>query len=97
MAIRVVIERKVKEGKQSDMMNVLRELRTSALQRTGYISGETLRSKDDPLTYVVLSNWQTVEDWEAWRKHPERRKIGERLEPLLASPEKCSVFLHVYP
>jgi heme-degrading monooxygenase HmoA len=97
MAIRVVIERKVKEGKQAEMMNILRKLRTSALPRKGYISGETLRSRDDPSTYIVISSWQSVEDWEAWQSHPERTEISKKLEPLLATPEKYSIFVFVYP
>lgn len=97
MAIRVIIERKVKEGRQSEMMNVLRELRTLALPRRGYIAGETLRSKDDPSTYIVISSWESVEDWEAWRNRPERNKIRKKLEQFLVTPEKYSIFLYVYP
>ncbi|NIQ38518.1 MAG: antibiotic biosynthesis monooxygenase [Proteobacteria bacterium] len=97
MAVKVIIERKVKEGKQYEMMNLMRELRTSALFRKGYISGETLHSRDDPSKYIVISNWQSVEDWEAWQKHPERHEINKRCEPLLASPESYGVYLFVYP
>ncbi len=97
MAIKVIIERKGKEGKQAEMMNLMRELRALALYRKGYISGETLRSKEDPATYIVISNWQSVEDWEAWQNHPERHEISKRFEPLLVDPEKHSVFLFVYP
>ncbi len=97
MAIKVIIERKVMEGKQAELMDLMRELRSSALYRKGYISGETLRSKDDPSTYIVISNWQSVEDWEGWQNHPERNEISKKLENVLISPEKHSVFLFVYP
>lgn len=97
MAIKVIIERKVKEGRETEMMDVLRELRTTALYRKGYISGETLHSKDDPSTYIVISNWQSLEDWEVWRNHPERNEITKKLAQLLAIPEKHSVFVFVYP
>lgn len=96
MAIKVIIERRVKEGRETDMMNVLRELRSLALYRKGYISGETLHSKDDPSTYIVISNWQSLEDWEAWRTHPERTTMSKRLEELLVAAEKHSIFLFVY-
>ncbi len=97
MAIRVIIERKVKEGRKSEMMSILRELRTLALPRRGYISGETLRSKDDPSTYIVISTWKSLEDWEAWRNHPERNEANKRLEQVLVTPEKYTVFVYVYP
>ncbi len=97
MAVKVIIERKVKEGQQAQLMNLMRELRTSALFQKGYISGETLRSKDDASKYIVISNWQSVEDWEAWRNHPERHEINRRFESFLVNQEKYSVFVFVYP
>ncbi|NIS67603.1 MAG: antibiotic biosynthesis monooxygenase [Proteobacteria bacterium] len=97
MAIRVIIERKVKEGRQSEMISILRELRALALPRRGYISGETLRSKDDPSAYIVISTWESVEDWEAWRNHPERNEVSKRLEQVLVTPERYSIFVYVYP
>ncbi len=44
MAIRILIERKVRKGRQNETMSVLWELRALALPRRGYISRETLRS-----------------------------------------------------
>ena len=96
MAVRVIIERKVKEGQQIEMMKILRELRTLALYRKGYISGETLRSVDDPSMYIVISNWERAEDWEAWQNHPERDQVMKKLEKCLVSPETSNVFLFVY-
>ena len=96
MAIRVIIERKVKEGQQVEMMKILRDLRSLALYQKGYISGETLRDRDDPSRYIVISSWESVDDWETWQNHAERAKVLKKLEKYLVSPEKSSVFLFVY-
>jgi heme-degrading monooxygenase HmoA len=69
MSTRVIIERKAKKGNEADVLNILRELRVLALHKKGYFCGETMRSIDDPSTYVVISIWQKPEDWEAWRSN----------------------------
>jgi len=96
VAIKVIIERQVKKGKEVEMLDVLRELRASALYRNGYISGETLHSHDDLSRYIVISNWQSLENWEAWQTHPDRIQISKKLEEVLVIPEKYSIFRFVY-
>jgi heme-degrading monooxygenase HmoA len=93
--IKVIIERQVKKGKEAKLLHVLRELRAAALFRRGYISGDTLQSHDDPSTYIVISNWQSLENWEAWRKHPDRIQISRKLKQVLTIPEKYSIFSFV--
>ena len=68
MAVRIIIDRKVKKGKEADLAKLLRELRSKAIPSRGYISGETLRSMDDPHNYIVITTWQNIDDWKAWEK-----------------------------
>ena len=41
MAVRVIIDRKVKKGKESEFSELLKQLRSKAVASKGYISGET--------------------------------------------------------
>ncbi len=74
MAVRIIIDRKVKKGKESDFSKMLRELRSKAIPSKGYISGETLRAQGDPQNYVVITTWQSIEEWKAWERTPERKE-----------------------
>jgi len=94
MAVRIIIDRKVKKGKESDFAKMLRELRSKAIPSKGYISGETLRAQDDPHNYVVITTWQSVEEWKAWEKNPERKKIQAKIEKLMARPTKTKIYLY---
>jgi len=94
MAIRVIIDRKVKKQKESEFARMLRELRSKAIPSKGYISGETLRGQGDPHNYIVISTWQSLEDWKAWEKHPERKKIQAKIEKLMARPTKTKIYLY---
>jgi len=94
MAVRIVIDRKVKKGKETDFAKLLRELRAKAVPSKGYISGETLRALDDPHNYIVITTWQSVDEWKKWEKNPERKKIQVRIEKLMARPTKTKIYLH---
>ncbi|OGP60154.1 MAG: antibiotic biosynthesis monooxygenase [Deltaproteobacteria bacterium RBG_13_52_11b] len=94
MAVRIIIDRKVKKGKETEFSKMLRELRLKAIPSKGYISGETLRALDDPHNYIVITTWQSVDDWKRWEKNSERKKIQSRIEKLMARPTKTKIYLH---
>jgi quinol monooxygenase YgiN len=94
--IKVIIERHCSAEKAAEMESVLTDLRTQAVQQRGYVSGETLRSADDPSHWLVISSWLDADLWKAWEASPERQEIMARLRPLLAAPEKASVFSFVW-
>jgi heme-degrading monooxygenase HmoA len=92
MAVRIIIDRKVKKGKESDFSKLLRELRSKAIPLKGYISGETLRALNDPRNYIVITTWHSIDDWKSWEKSPERKKIQVRIEKLMARPTKTKIY-----
>ena len=90
--VRVIIERHCQPGKQAEMESLLVELRSKAMRQRGYISGETLQSVDDPLLWLVISTWTDADLWRMWETMPERRETLSKIEPVLAAPEKVSIF-----
>jgi heme-degrading monooxygenase HmoA len=84
----------VKKGKESDFSKLLRELRSKAIPSKGYISGETLRSLADPHNYIVITTWQSVDEWKRWEKDPERKKIQAKIEKLMARPTKTKIYIY---
>jgi heme-degrading monooxygenase HmoA len=90
--LRVVIQRHLKEGKKGDLLPLLRELRTAAMNYPGYITGETLASTGDPSVISVLSTWRSPEDWKAWEKSEQRVKLYEKIEPLLVEKPKVNIY-----
>ena len=80
MQAKIIIKRKFKKGKQREIIALLRELRSGALQQPGYISGETLTSEEDPQTLVVISSWRDMERWISWRENDTRKTLEKMLE-----------------
>jgi heme-degrading monooxygenase HmoA len=94
MAVKIIIDRKVKRGKESDFAKLIRELRGKAISSKGYVSGETLRALEDPNNYIVISTWQSVEDWINWEKNPQRKKIHTKIEKLMARPSESRIYVN---
>jgi len=94
MTIKIIIDRKIRKGKEAEVFDLLKELRSKAISSKGYISGETLRALSDPHNYVVVSTWQSADDWKNWEKNSERKKIQARIERLMVRPSKTKIYLH---
>ena len=94
MAIRVLIERKIVPENQPSLNNLLMKLRGKAMLAKGYISGETLRSLDDSTEYLVISTWNTLDDWKKWESDQERQDIQGQIDNLLRVPSVHRVFVY---
>lgn len=80
MIAKILIKRRFKEGKTRQIVALLNELRSRAMQQPGYISGETLSKKGFPHNMVVIGSWQSMEDWHRWRDSEDRQKFEAMLE-----------------
>jgi heme-degrading monooxygenase HmoA len=90
--VRVIIERRCQPNKELELETLLVELRSKVVRLRGYVSGETLRSVDDPSLWLVISTWLDAELWKAWENSPERKEVITKIERLLVAPAKTSVF-----
>jgi quinol monooxygenase YgiN len=89
--IRVLIERRLVPGSEERLRLAMRELRQQAMDRDGYISGETHRDVADPSHYLILSTWRSRDDWDTWARSEARRLVEARMAPMLTSPERVTV------
>jgi heme-degrading monooxygenase HmoA len=91
MALKVLIERHVKKGKEGYLIELLNNLRTDLLSQPGFISGELLQSREDKSTIFALSTWQSELDWKSWKGDPKRLEVEARIESLLTEPSKLTI------
>jgi heme-degrading monooxygenase HmoA len=94
MTIRVLIERRIVPENQPVLSGLLMRLRGKAMQARGYISGETLRSLQDPNEYLVISTWNSLDDWKRWEAEKERQEIQSQIDSLLRAPALQRVFVY---
>lgn len=86
MIVKVLTKREVKKGCQKDFFSLLRELRFNAMHQEGYISGETLICAKNTNKVVVISKWESLEDWEKWKTDEKRVGIDVGLSEIQDNP-----------
>jgi len=92
MAIHVVIKRKFKMNQPEKLIPLLEELNKRAQDHPGYISTNTLQSKESPDDYLVVSVWESEEDWNGWFKSSIRRSIQNDIDSLIGERTFYEVF-----
>ena len=92
MSVKVLIKRTVPKDKARGMLYLFREMRSLATRQDGYISGETLKSSDRLDVYLVISTWESVDDWENWLKSKERQEIQNKIDALLGGKTAFEMF-----
>jgi heme-degrading monooxygenase HmoA len=92
MAVKVLIKRRVPEDKARAMIPLFREMRIQANNQPGYITGETLRNLDHPEEFLVISTWESSDDWKHWLKSKEREEVQNKIDALLGGQTVYEIF-----
>ena len=92
MSVKILITRTVPGNKGKEMIKLFKEMRSLATSQPGYISGETLKSNDRPDVFLVISTWQSAQDWEKWLLSKERQEIQEKIDALLGGYTHYEMF-----
>ena len=92
MAVKILIKRDVPQDKAKDMIRLFRQMRSLATGQPGYISGETMKSLDKPDLFLVISTWQSSEDWEQWLLNGGRQEIQKEIDMLLGGRTEYEMY-----
>ena len=93
MVAKILIKRRFKDGNTPQIVALLNEIRALALNHPGYQSGQTLIKNGYPNNMVVISTWQSLEEWHRWRDNPERKKYEAMLEVYQERPTEYDEYL----
>ena len=92
MSVKILIKRKFKEDVLKNVSGMLIEARKNAMGSKGYISTETLVNYDDPQSVLVVSMWQSKEDWENYKYSAARRAREEKWSEVLEFPTEYEIY-----
>ena len=82
MAVKILIKRSIGQEVAPVVRPLIVELRAHAMKQSGYISGETLKCIDRPGEYLVISTWQSLDDWKKWLKSQERILLENKIDSI---------------
>jgi antibiotic biosynthesis monooxygenase (ABM) superfamily enzyme len=94
MAVKIVIRRKVPKEKEKEILPLLIQMRSLATAQPGYISGETLINIENPVDFLVISTWQSLDNWKGWVSNKQRAEIQEKIDALLGEKTEYSCYLY---
>jgi len=93
MSVEVMIKRRIKQGPQArKVVPLILQLRALATYQPGYISGRTLFNVENPEDCLVISEWQTLEDWYRWMKNSDRAVIQDKIEAETGKPAEYTIY-----
>jgi len=93
MAIDVMIKRKVKPGRQAkELVPLILHLRALATYQPGFISGTTLCNLEHPDECLVISRWESIDDWNRWRNSRQRTEIEQKIEALIGEKAEYTMY-----
>ena len=97
MAIKVLIKRSLNKDVPEEMVQTLNSLviqmRSHALKHHGYISGETLKCIDKPGEYIVISTWDSYEDWDKWLHSKERSFLQDKIDVITGTKTEYTAYV----
>ena len=92
MAVKILIKRTVSRDRAKELIPLFRQIRSHAIQQPGYISGETLKRLDQPDQFLIISTWQSSDDWEKWLNSKERNDLQDKIDGLLGGKTDYEIY-----
>ena len=93
MAVSVLIRRTFSEKeKAARLAPLIVKLRSLAAIQPGYITGRTFRCLDCSGEYLVISTWNTLEDWNRWLNSQERQGLQNQVDELLGAKTEYRLY-----
>ena len=84
MAVSIIIRRTVKDETMADQLApLIVQLRSRATVQPGFLTDQTFSRLDRDGEYLIMSTWNTLEDWNKWRHSEERMAIQHKIDGLL--------------
>lgn len=95
MAVKILITRSISQEVAPVVRPLIVELRAHAMKQAGYISGETLKCIDRPGEYLVISTWESVDDWNTWLGSQERKILEEKIDTITGKPTEYATYVQL--
>ncbi len=92
MAVKIIIKRRVPESIAAQLKPLLIKLRNLAMIQPGYITGETLKRIDRPGQNLVISTWNSKDEWRQWAANAERAAVQAQVDALLGESTEYEIY-----
>lgn len=92
MAVKILVVRQVVSGGINTVCALIAAIRREAREQPGYIVGETLDPLPQSREILVISTWQSIEDWNRWFYHPVRLRLQKQMDGYLIGRPEYTIY-----
>ena len=75
-----------------DLEPILMQLRSHAMQYPGFLSAENLVSQEDLSVVVMLSTWETIENWRTWVESKRTRDLLKQAKAMVLEAARITTY-----
>jgi len=75
-----------------DVEPILMKLRSHAMQYKGFVSAENLVSEEDFSVVVMISTWETIENWRTWVESRITRDLLRQAKAVVAGAARITAY-----
>jgi len=81
-----------KTSNYKDLEPILMQLRSHAMQYPGYIGAENLVSEENFSIVVMMSTWETIENWRAWVESRVTRDLLRQARAVIIGAARITAY-----
>ncbi|MDO6683220.1 MULTISPECIES: antibiotic biosynthesis monooxygenase [unclassified Oceanobacter] len=89
--IKVIIDRRIADDMESTYEDAIKQTLQAILEAPGYVSGASYKDAKDSRHRIIITNWKSLRDWEAWAISSERKRVIAAIQPILMREERFSI------
>jgi quinol monooxygenase YgiN len=86
--VRTVLKMRVREGCEGAFEDAWAKAAPKIKEYAGLLGQSLLREKDQPRTYMIMADWESVAHLEAFENSPVRQALSASLTPLREAAQK---------
>ena len=75
-----------------DVEPILMQLRSHAMQYPGFVSAENLVSEEDSSVVIIISTWETIENWRTWVRSRRTQDLLQQAQAVVAEAARVTAY-----
>jgi heme-degrading monooxygenase HmoA len=75
-----------------DVEPILAKVRSHAMQYPGFVGAENLVSEEDFSVVLMISTWETIENWRAWAESSGTRDLLEQAKKVAVGLARLTAY-----
>jgi heme-degrading monooxygenase HmoA len=89
--LRVLVYANASEADSARVDNAYRHISSQLTGTPGLLGNELLKNPDDPCSYIVMSEWESLDAFRRWEHGPNHRDVTSPLRPFVRGADVYEV------